>query len=266
MAILTVLVFAVGLATGSFLNVVILRGSRGERLGGRSYCESCHKRLSPRELIPVLSYILQKGRCRRCGAVFSAQHPLVELATGVCFVAGFYLFLPSAATPQSFLWLPVLFTGAAASIIIFVSDIRFKIIPDGAILPLFLIGAIAEVNRFLSYGKAALEYDLAAALFFSAIFAALWLTSGGRWMGLGDAKLFFAASLILGYPFSLTAFLFSFWLGGLIGAALFFFRGKKLKSEIPFGPFILAGSLLAYFLTDVFLFSSGIGLFMPVYF
>lgn len=250
--------FILGLVVGSFLNVLIIRSARQESLGGRSHCPSCNKSLSFRELIPVLSFLLQKGRCRHCGTALSRQYPLVELGTAAAFMTGAALF--------NGLWaILLIFIGISAAIVIFVSDLRFQLIPNGPVLILTLLGITAAVwrvsNTSADFHRA--YYDLGAAAILSAIIGSLWLYSQGKWMGLGDAKLIFPISLILGFPASLSAFLFSFWLGGTAGILLLTFGQKTLKSRIPFGPFILAGSILAYFFSSKFIAGTGLILLIP---
>ena len=253
--------FFLGLAIGSFLNVVILRGVRGEGLGGRSRCDHCGRTLSLRELIPVISFLWQKARCRSCGAALSCQYPIVEWATALVFfsIAAWIIsenssagYTPGSLSPFYFL----LFPSAAALIVLVVSDIRFQILPDGAVATLFLSGF------FASWQRGALVHDLFAAGLIAGFFASLWFLSRGTWMGLGDAKLIFATSLIAGFPLSLAAFLFAVWLGGAWGIILLISGARGLKSRIPFGPFIIAGMMLAGFFGRPFLAATGLTLFL----
>lgn len=240
---LFIIAFLAGLTIGSFLNVVIIRGALSEGLGGRSKCRFCNKTLSTRELVPIVSFLIQKGRCLHCGTALLWQYPLVELATGISYG------LTTILVPSIAILVPI-FIGIGALEIILVSDLRFQIIPDWAVLILLILGIIRL--WYGGYGSM-LKYDATAALVLSAIPALLWLLSKGRWMGLGDAKLILATSLVLGFPASLIAFLFSFWLGGIMGIILIMARFKSLHSKIPFGPFIFLGSLLAYFFTPQFI-------------
>ena len=259
------LVFIFGLVVGSFLNVVILRGAAGQSLTGRSCCQSCQKILSWSELIPVFSFVIQKGRCRNCGVVLYWQYPLIELATGIFYAGAVYLFYPVLSFD---VWSVVLiigsFAGIGAGIVIFVSDLKYQIIPFGPAIVLFLLSLTVAVWRAIylplwsSSVLGSFLYDLGAAFIFSLFFASLWFFSRGRWMGLGDAKLVLATSLIVGFPMSLTAFLFSFWLGGVAGLVLLAFRKKEWQSRLPFGPFILIGTALAYFYSAKFLALTGL--------
>lgn len=246
---LTIFSFFLGLVMGSFLNVVIRRGAREENFGGRSHCESCRAILSPLELIPILSFLRQKGRCRHCGVPFSLQYPLVELGTGLAFSSAVWLFPPEVSW-FGLLTLTAVFFGISAAIVIFVSDIQYKIIPNGAVLTLFLAGIL---RFWLSQTSVPdLVWDMGAALGAALLLALLWFISKGRWMGFGDVKLIFVTSLILGFPVSLVVFLFSFWLGGIFGIIWIVAGRGNMKSQIPFGPFILLGSVLAYFGSSYF--------------
>lgn len=279
-----------GVAIGSFLNVVILRSGRGESpLKGRSKCQTCGQELSWKELIPVASYVIQKGRCLHCGAVLSLQYPLVELATGILFAITAWQYLQYPVSSIQYLSIPSIlvsvlilsgfFAVISSFLVILLTDLYWQIIPDGATLVLTLVGVGATITRRfycvireipssptdagIFYqnscgGWPAASYDLLFAICFLLFFAALWFFSKGRGMGFGDVKLIFATSLLLGFPASLAAFLFSFWLGGLTGAALLVFNRGGLKTKIPLGPFILAGSVIAYFTTDKFLAASGL--------
>lgn len=245
-----VVVFLFGLGIGSFLNVLVIRGYAGESLKGRSYCRSCKNTLSPKELIPVFSYLLQKGRCRSCGTAFSSQYALVEFTTALCFVVVFNLSIPKLYFLEPLYAIPLtlaLLVQISALVYIFVADLKYQIIPNGPIILLGLWGIAEVIGRFLiSNSSSDVFYDIISALSIGLLFASLWAVSKGKWMGFGDVKLIVPTSLILGFPASLNAFLFAFWLGGLTGIILIVLQRKKLQSHIPFGPFIIVGAILAY--------------------
>lgn len=271
--ILISIALVLGALVGSFLNVVILRGIQNESFGGRSRCESCRKELTPLELIPIISFCIQKGRCRSCGVVLSLQYPLVEFFTAVSFAVSAWIvigtvdfaILSLTEVLKNILFLAGYGIGISAAIVVLVSDLRFQIIPNGAVILLTLLGGIAAITRATaqqpiplltpSYVEkiSSLAYDASFAILFALLFFLLWFFSRGHWIGLGDTKLIFATSLVVGFPQSLTAFLFSFWSGGIAGVLLILLEGKGLKSHIPFGPFILFGSVLSLFLTESFL-------------
>lgn len=243
-------VFAVvGLMVGSFLNVVILRGARGETLSGRSYCYSCKKILSAVELIPVVSFLVQKGRCRSCAALLDRQYLAVELLTAALFAfASIFILKEQSWNFESMTALVGILGMLSAFMVILVSDLKYRIIPNGAALALSLIGAariLLEVYRSSLLRQAL--FDVSGALVLSLFIAALWFVSGGHWMGLGDAKLLFGTSLIIGFPQSAVAFLIAFWAGTIVGLVLLLTKKSSLKDTIPFGPFILFGTAYAYF-------------------
>lgn len=268
---LSLVIFLLGLAVGSFVNVVIIRGHKGESLGGRSHCAACGTTLSFRELVPIFSFLMQKTRCRHCKSNISWQYPLVELACGLFYVGGFWL-VASSSLPQiqqlfASLWLTV---AIPAVVVIAVSDFRFQIIPDGATLLLICLGilaiilrvvhAIAEAGGLWAQGAVTAAWDIGIALALAGVLGGLWFFSHGQWMGFGDVKLILATSLILGFPAAIAAFLFAFWSGGVAGALLLLAGGKQLRRRIPFGPFILLGSALAWFFSSPFFNQIGFGI------
>lgn len=250
-----------GLVVGSFLNSVIIRKNLGETLGGRSYCRYCRNTLTIGDLIPVVSFVLHKGRCRYCSTVLSWQYPLVELLTAACFTGTVWILRIDTTSlfmdAQSFLQLLTVLISVSAGIIIFISDLRYQIIPNYAVIILVITAAASyflighqEISAFI--------YSVISSSILASILAAIWLLSRGRFIGLGDAKLMFATSLLLGYPASIAAFLFSFWIGGISGIVLLALRKKSLGDQVPFGPFILTGTLLAYFFSKTFFNSTGL--------
>ncbi|MBI2121781.1 MAG: prepilin peptidase [Candidatus Sungbacteria bacterium] len=257
--------FLFGLGVGSFLNVVILRGARGESfVKGRSRCESCGKTLQWFELIPLASFFIQKARCRSCGAKLSWQYPLVEFATGLLFALIAIYYSPSGVegiplwlSPRLAFELMFAFVIPSASIVILVSDIRWKIIPNGAVVTLLVVSLIRESTRL---SLVDIGYDVGAALGLAFFFFALWFLSRGAWMGFGDVKLVLATSFLLGFPASIPAVLFSFWIGAAFGVILLALRVVNLKTQIPFGPFILAGSAAAYFYSETALWYIGMSM------
>lgn len=255
-----------GLIIGSFLNVLIIRGAAGERITGRSHCRSCFQKLSTVDLIPVFSFLFQKGRCRYCGTAFSKQYILVELATALSFVLVFNYLQNGYFNLIFFLQLAEFTSAVCAGIVVFVSDWRYKIIPNGAVLVIFLAGFLRTWQQSNFQFNSDFKYNAGSALVFMIILGLLWLLSQGAWMGLGDVKLIPATSVFLGFPASLTAFLFSFWLGGLYGIILLLSGKQKLKSQIPFGPFIIMASVIAYMYSPIFMSMSGLAQFITTSF
>jgi len=207
------------------LNCIIYRLKTGQSfLRGRSFCPHCQHTLSWLDLIPVFSFFILKGRCRYCQKKISWQYPLVEIATGLLFFLIGNFQLPIF----NFIIAPLL-------IIIFVYDLKHYIIPDKIIYPAVIIAAIFNFTNWLS--------ALGAALFFLVIV----LVSRGKWMGVGDVKLGFLMGLALGFPNILVALFLAFMMGAIIGIGLIIASKKTLKSEVPFGPFLVAATFIAWF-------------------
>ncbi len=235
-------VFIFGLIVGSFLNCVIYRFEIKESfLKGRSYCPKCKHQLNWYDLIPVFSYILLFGKCRYCKKPISLQYPLIELATGLLFLA---VFNPEHMVKTCYLLLITCFL-----IIIFVYDLKHYIIPDKIVFP--AIGVVLIYNLFLLFAG---DYSLSQ--FLNMIYAGFWpaffffslfIISQGKWLGFGDVKLAFFMGIFLGFPKILAALFLAFFIGGIIGIGLIIARVKKIKSEIPFGPFLITGTYLAIF-------------------
>lgn len=254
------LVFILGAIIGSFLNVVIYRLGSGSSLGGRSKCLSCGKILRAHMLIPLWSYLFLRGRCAYCQSQISVQYFLVECTTGLLFVLAafvnqFSLVVPTATASALFLLdISILST----LVVVTVYDLKHKIIPDKLSFIFALLAGISLVVRwylgitpetFTSLlGELPHTIDIAAGPLLALPFAALWLLSGGRAMGLGDAKLAFGIGWFLGLTKGITAVIFSFWIAFIPSLMLLLLRRKSytMKSEIPFAPFLVLGTLVVY--------------------
>jgi leader peptidase (prepilin peptidase) / N-methyltransferase len=248
-------IFIFGLIIGSFLNCVIYRLERGKSfLKGRSYCPECKHVLSPWDLVPLLSFIFLRGRCRYCKKAISWQYPLVEILTALIFLLIFNFSIPApelaplahygVALSLVFNLLPTgyLLLVSSLLIVIFVFDLKHYIIPDGAIYA--AIGA-AFLYNFLDLKN--LPSFLISGAAASAFFLAIFLISRGKWMGFGDVKLAAFMGLFLGWPNIAAALFLGFFIGAIIGVGLMILKKKKMSSEIPFGPFLITGTFLALF-------------------
>lgn len=272
--ILAIIFFVFGLIIGSFLNVVILRLNTQKSFGGRSGCMTCPHKLSWHELIPVFSYFWLGGRCRSCKIKISAQYPLVELATGIVFVALFFKFFALAGEDLYFLSSPLFFAAYAYYAVMFsllvviaAYDLKHKIIPDALS---FIFGLLAFVGLFFFniaaggingpyfYPHIPVILEFLSGIFIAFPFFFFWLVSGGRWMGLGDAKLALGLGWLfgsLGISLALSGLVVAFWSGAIVGVALIILskttkmeglRVRGMKSEIPFAPFLVLGAFLAF--------------------
>jgi len=245
-------IFVFGLCAGSFLNVVIFRlefpnFSFWKNLGGknRSQCRNCKHQLNWQDLFPVFSFLFLKGRCRYCKEKISWQYPLVELATGVIFFLIFHAQIISVLNWNflNILSLIFFFYIACVLIIIFVYDLKHYIIPDKILFPSIIITFIYQL--FLNFNL--IGNYLIAGLIGTGFFLAIFLLSKGNAIGFGDVKLAFLIGIFLGLPNILTALFLAFFFGAIISIILMIFYDKKMKSEIPFGPFLVLGTFLALF-------------------
>ena len=248
---ITLIFFVFGLIIGSFLNVVILRFNTERTFGGRSGCMTCMNQLSWYELIPVFSYLGLRGRCKNCKAKISIQYPIVEFLTGLIFAMLFLKFQNILFWSTPVFIFSYAYYAAAFSILIVIAvyDFRHKIIPDMLSL---VLGILAFVGLFFfnSYGfyphfPSILEF--ASGLIIAAPFAFFWLVSSGRWMGLGDAKLAIGLGWLIGLSRALSGVVVAFWVGAIVGLALVAFSKKHgMRTEIPFAPYLVLGTLLAF--------------------
>jgi leader peptidase (prepilin peptidase) / N-methyltransferase len=231
-----VLIFIYSLLLGSFFNVVGLRVPVGESIMfPRSHCPRCKRQLAARELIPVVSYVWQAGKCRGCGEKISPLYPFIELSTAILFTISPLL----AGWSKELL---VSWTLISLLMIIVVSDIRYMIIPDKILLAFAFLFALERLFiPFIPWRDAL----IGAAVGFLLLFLIAVISKGG--MGGGDIKLFALLGFVLGWKMVLLAFFFSTFYGtiiGLVGMAL----GKVRRREpMPFAPAIALGTLTAYF-------------------
>ncbi len=251
-----IIIFTLGLIIGSFLNVVIYRLENGGKIvNDRSKCLHCKHTLNWLDLIPILSFIFLKGKCRYCKHSISVQYPLVELLTGIMFVAIFNFFAQGGPVLDwqflSFLfWLYL----TSVFIVIFVYDLRHYIIPDKVIYPAIIItttfhlfSEFITTNNFQFSIFNQFSIFLFAAILASGFFYAIIIITKGKGMGGGDVKLAFLMGLLLGWPVILLSLFLSFIFGSIVGICLILIGKKKMGSMIPFGPFLIIGTFVGLF-------------------
>lgn len=228
--------FSLGLIIGSFLNVVIYRLPANKSIiNPPSHCPHCKQRLKAIDLIPVLSYLLNKGKCRYCREKISIQYPLVELLTGLLFFAAYLKFGFS-----SYLFIILLLLSAL--IVVSIIDLKYMIIPNqitygGLILSLFF----AFIFDYITLFNAFLGIIIPSLVLFLIIF----FSKGG--MGVGDLKLAAMLGGFLGYKYVLAGIFLGSLIGSIIG--IYFILSKKWngKTMIPFGPLIALGNIIMIF-------------------
>lgn len=259
--IIAVLV-VLGLCLGSFVNALVWRLheqstesakkkpdkrylARVSIVKGRSMCPHCRHELAGRDLVPVISWLALRGKCRYCGKPISWQYPLVELSLVGLFVA-------------SYVWWPVAFSGAQTAIFILwllllvgllalvVYDLRWKQLPSRLIYALWPLAVLQALITLVDSNKPAVVLlDVMLALLVGSIFYVLFQFSNGKWIGGGDVRLSWLLSLIAGTPARSFLFIFLGALSGSLMSMPFLVSGRlKRTSVIPFGPFLVAGAVI----------------------
>lgn len=231
--------FILGAIVASFVGALVDRYQTGQSvLSGRSRCDRCGAPLAPHTLVPLFSYLALGGRARCCGARVSGASTLAEAGLGALYALAAFSLGASLALP--------FFLAALAALLALVRyDLRHQILPP-AFLAAFLPSA-ALAGFFADPSAFGLRFVVAAAV--ALFFALLNLTSRGRWMGSADAPLSFGLALLVGPAASLPGFVFSFWIGAVVGIGMLLARpaGSRMGVEVPLAPFLAAGFLLAYF-------------------
>jgi prepilin signal peptidase PulO-like enzyme (type II secretory pathway) len=262
---ITLALLLLGLCFGSFVNAFVWRlhqqsktgGKKSKATGeqrsaqysilrGRSMCPHCRHGLAARDLVPVLSWLSLKGKCRYCGKPVSWQYPLVETFTATLFVLS-YVFWPygfeAAGMLQFAVWLIVL-TGFVALI---VYDLRWMLLPNRIVYPLIglVLFQILVLSIVSGSGVAVIVEATWGLVFSGGIFYVLFQISQGRWIGGGDVKLGFLLGLLVGGPAKslLMLFLASF-LGTLVATPLLLSGKATRKTRIPFGPFLIIAAII----------------------
>ena len=279
--------WAVGMGCifGSFLNALSFRFNTGRTMGGRSRCMRCGHALAAVDLVPVLSYVALRGRCRYCGGKISAQYPLVEVVAGLVSLGVFLQSFPGILSADVWMsgvgYTPLQVAGYAYFLLVWfiilfavVYDLRHKIIPWSCSLPLAALAFLALCIFPHSFALTESVYPLVATLppvsFIT--FPSWWsllagpllalplfllsLVSRGQWMGWADSIFELSLGWLLGLTAGLTALMLAVWSGALVGMLLLLsarlpwrLGGKRftMESEIPFAPFLALGAALAYF-------------------
>ncbi|TEU02142.1 prepilin peptidase [Candidatus Woesebacteria bacterium] len=232
-----------GLVMGSFLGAYTFRYPRGiSVLRGRSVCPKCKKNLVWYDNIPVLSFILLKGRCRECGKKISLRYPLIELATALGFVGIWFLFLE----PVFLVFLILIFSLLVA---VFVIDLEQKIVPDELVftgfgLTVFYLLLISPSTLFTS-----LAAGFGAALFLLLVH----LATRGRGMGLGDVKFAVFAGTLLGWPMMPVWLFTAFLTGAVVGTILVLAKKVSFGKQIAFGPFLVISLIIVFIWGEKFI-------------
>ena len=244
-------IFILGLCIGSFLNVLIYRLHRGEKfITGHSKCLFCGHKLYIKDLVPLFSYLLLKGRCRYCKKSFSRQYFLVEFFTGIIFSLIFLNIIPDKnfINFENYELFKIIFWWIIASflIIIFVYDLKYYLILDKISIPAIFISFIFNLllgNNLLNL--------LFAGILAGGFFLLQYFISKGKWVGGGDIRLGFLMGVILGFPTVLTALFIAYILGSIISIILLIGKQKRWSDKIPFGTFLSLATIITMLYGDV---------------
>lgn len=238
--VLIAFIFLLGLCVGSFLNVLIYRLPHRLPITGRSFCPKCKKKISWYDNLPLVSFVLLRGKCRFCHSPISLRYPLVELITGILSVFTFFYFYPN------FFLIAYLFIVIWSLIVIAAVDLEHQIILDQIVFPV----ALTSFGYQLSFSFQTAFINVGVGFLAALFFALLVLATRGKGMGIGDVKLAGFMGLILGYEKVIVALYLAF-LTGAASAVILILQGKKrFGQHIPFGPFLAASSLVTLFWGD----------------
>lgn len=238
MGFVLLLTFLFGLIIGSFLNVCIYRIPRGESIVfPPSHCPSCQHQLQVNDLLPVISYIILRGKCRYCGEKIHFHYPLIELINGLGWVLVMFIYrgeIVGQSIAGIFLF--------SFSLVLALIDLRHFLIPNCLVISLLLAGIVYQIF----WGELSLLQLFLGMVVGFVVPLVIALFSGGG-MGGGDIKLCAAMGLWLGYPAIIYAMFIGALLGSIIGILLMVFKIKTRKDPIPFGPFLMLGLLAIFF-------------------
>lgn len=262
--------FVLGAVLGSFIKVLADRSLSNKSFRGRSYCTACKHKLAWYDLLPIVSYFLLHGKCRYCHKTISFEYVLVEVASGAIIALLFW------QTSTFFLDLPLKIFFVSVLLVLFITDLKKMFIPDRIILPAIVITLIYLILEtickigylfyYLSQSRIGqlllpphsdyfqrhaiittypLFWGMGMALLIGGFFTLLILITKGRGMGGGDVKLGALIGLSLGFPGSLVALMLSFISGAFASLVLIAFGKKHFGQSIPFGPFLVFGSIVS---------------------
>lgn len=232
--------FITGCALGSFLNVVVERTHKDKSWwSGRSICENCGKDLEAIELIPVISYLIQRGKCKKCKAKLSIQYLIMELLSGLGLAFLVYKFgLTYESLTLGFIFLLLLGN--------FVSDLKYMELPEIFSLPAIVLAVIYS----LQFTENSLKSLLIGIVFGFLFFFLQYVLTKGKGIGSGDIRLGVIIGAILAWPLALVAILISYVFGSIVSLALLASKKISRNSAIPLGVFLIPGLIFTFLLKD----------------
>lgn len=247
----------IGLICGSFINALVWRmHENGNRVSnkkysilfGRSVCPNCKHKLSAFDLIPVISWVYLKRSCRYCHKPISVQYPIVELVTSLFFLLS-YMYWPLSLNTEGVFSLVIWLAVVVGIIALAIYDLRWLLLPNKILFPLIFIVFVSLIIRSVIWpgGRQLLEGGLWGVFIIFGLFYLIYWSSKGRWIGGGDVKLAILIGMLVGGPMNaiFTIFLASV-VGTLVSLPLMILGKLKSKSVIPFGPFLILATMIAY--------------------
>lgn len=215
-----------GLAAGSFLNSFVWRYGKKRPHPARSVCVHCRKTIQPRDLVPLVSFLLLAGKCRFCRKPIPWHYPVVEAVTALLFILPLFVF------GLTVVLLPVVALTFFLALL-FLLDVRYSLLPDSVSIPAMLAALLVSMLLGRTLSDVLLGVAIGAGLFL-----VQYVLSRGRWIGDGDIRLGAVMGLALGWKLTVVGLLVSYWSGAFVGALLLASRRKTLKSSLPFGAFL----------------------------
>ncbi len=290
-AVIFIYLFIFGAFAGSFLNLISDRLPNGRKIVfGRSICDFCKKTLGIKNLIPVFSYLYQKGKCSFCKKKLSLYYPFSELLTGAVFMlAGHLSGFSYSVTSQSALLLFYYIIIFCFFVVMLLTDLKYCLILNVVIIPAIIFSLLTSIlfraldlgsmysnlkndplgfyllktdyfKNHLLYSLKDLGYVLLGAIMIALFFQFLIFITKGRGMGDADVKLGFLIGLVNGFPMAFLAVFLGYVIGAVYSVGLMILKRKTMKDAIPFGPFLITGSILAFlFGTEIWRWYTGLG-------
>lgn len=240
-------VLILGILVGSFLNTVIWRLEKKKSfLRGRSHCPDCNAQLAAKDLVPIISWLSLRGRCRYCQGQISPRYLIIELSTGLIFVGSFIFIIQNLAFPSLadpvFLKLVLLWIISSFLIVIFTVDLRTNLILNRTLIYLIpFVLAWTLIDR----GLEGIMGSLIGLLVAGILFWILVIVSGEKWMGAGDAKFALVIGFLVSWPVVMVLLTFAFLGGALVGITMMLSGKANRKTALPFGTFLAAATWIA---------------------
>lgn len=239
----------VGLAFGSFVNALVWRlRHKRDFVSERSECTHCHHVLAWNDLIPVVSWLMLRGKCRYCHKKID-DSPIVEVVTAVLFVLSYVVWpfgFDQAAVVLFLLWL----TALIGLMTLALYDLKWYLLPDVIVFPLIALGVVIGMTRFVFVEQGSLVYAvteiITGVLVISGLYFALHEISSGKWVGFGDVKLGIFIGAILGWKYAILALFMANLVGLLVVLPLLAMKKITTKAKIPFGPFLIVGCVVSF--------------------